>query len=103
MASYSRRVKIPGKSSQELYDVVSKDIDHFLNKASIGKFEVDRDSPKKQLRIKSSLFSATLTCMEAEMELQAQLSLLATPFKSKLDESITRWLSKKFNMNLSAS
>lgn len=99
MPSYSRRVKVPGKNSQELYDVVSQDIDRFLNKAPIGKFELIRDSGKKDFTIKSAIFSATLTCMDSELELIGKLSLLAAPFKSKLDESITRWLSKTFNVN----
>jgi hypothetical protein len=99
MPSYSRRVQIPGKSSQELYDKVSQDIERFLSKASLGKFDVERDDGRKELRVKSSMFSATLACREAEMELNAQLSLLATPFKSKLDDAITRWIAKTFNLN----
>jgi hypothetical protein len=100
MPSYSRRVKIPGKSSQELYEAISQDIERFLSKAPIGKFDIERDPTKKELRIKSSMFSATLACVEAEMAVNAQLSLLAAPFRTKLDESITKWLEKKFNISI---
>jgi hypothetical protein len=98
MPSYSRRVQVPGKSSQELYDKVSQDADRFMTKASLGKYEIERDPARKELRIKTSMFSAVLSCREEEMELDAKLSLLATPFKAKLDEAITRWLSKTFNL-----
>ena len=101
MPSYSRKVSIPGKTSQELYDTVSEDIDRFINKAAIGKFEISRVPAQKKLIIKGSMFSATLVCEESQMELNGQLSLLAAPFRGKLDESITRWLSKKFGMTLS--
>ena len=102
MPSYSRQVKIPGKTSQELYDKVSQGIDAFLAKAAVGKYEVLRDPGSKELKIKSSLFSATLSCREEQMELSANLSLLAAPFKSKLDEGISKWLSRTFNLtNLS--
>ena len=97
MPSYSRKIQIPGKNSQELYDKVSADIDRFLAKTGMGKFDVTRDASKKQLLIKSSMFSATLSCQEAAIELDAKLSLLATPFRSKIDEGIDRWIAKTFN------
>lgn len=102
MPSYSRKVDIPGRSSQELYDAISNDIERFMSKASIGKFEIERNPNDKKLLIKGSIFSATLTCREAQMQLDAQLSLIAMPFKSKLDEGITRWLNKTFNISGSA-
>lgn len=96
MPSFTKKVPIPGKSSQEVFDTMSSGIEQFLTKAAVGKFQVDRDPQKKELRIKSSLFSATLVCSESEMEVQAQLSLLAMPFKSKFDEGITRWVNRAF-------
>ncbi len=101
MSRYTRQVNIPGRTSQELYDVVSQDLDRFLTKASLGKFQIERNPADKEFRIQSTLFSATLCCSDAQMELHAQLSLLAMPFKSKFDESITRWLSKTFNLSQS--
>jgi hypothetical protein len=98
MPSYSRRVQIPGKTSQELYDKVSQDIDQLLNKTTMGKFDVERNPDEKELSIKSSMFSATINCEDAAIELNAQLSLLATPFKAKIDESITKWISRTFRV-----
>ena len=98
MPSYQRKVEIPGRTSQELYDVVSEGIEKFLSKAPIGKFDIDRDPGRKEVRIKGSIFSATLVCQEAKMELNAQLSLMAMPFRSQLDEGINRWLSKAFDL-----
>ena len=98
MPSYSRRVKIPGKTSQELYEKVSEGIDRFMSKSSIGKYEIERDPKNKAIKVNGSVFSATLTCLESEMELDAKLSLLAAPFRSKLDQGIDHWLSKTFNL-----
>ena len=98
MPSYSRRVMIPGKTSEQLYKTVSETIEPFLNKAQLGKCEIDRDPEDKILQIKHKLFSAKLSCDDAQMELDVQLSFLAAPFKSKLDESITHWLAKTFNI-----
>ncbi|MBI2712821.1 MAG: polyhydroxyalkanoic acid system family protein [Bdellovibrio sp.] len=98
MPSYTKKVDLPGKSSKELYDAVSQDIERFLSKASIGKYEIERKPEDKKVVIKGSIFSATLICRDAQMQLDAQLSLLAMPFKSKLDEGITRWLNKTFNI-----
>jgi hypothetical protein len=96
MPSYTRKVQIPGKTSQELYDVVANDIDRFLSKVNLGKYEIEKNPSSKKIHVKSKLFSATLNCADSEMELVATLSLLAMPFRSKLDESIDRWLTKSF-------
>jgi hypothetical protein len=93
-------VKIPGKSSQELYDKVSSDIDRFIGKAApLGKFDIERDAGGKQVKLKSSMVSATLVCLEGELKLEASLSLFAAPFRSKIDEGIDKWLAKTFNIN----
>ena len=98
MPSYTRKVQLPGKSSQELYDKVATDIDRFMEKAGVGKFEIERNPSKKQLQIKSSMFSATLACTDGAIELDGKLSLLASPFKSKIDEGIDKWLAKAFSL-----
>jgi len=98
MPSYSREVKIPGKSSQELYDTVSAQIERFLEKASLGKFDIERDPERKQVSVKVSMATATLVCQEGVLRLDAKLSLLAAPFRSKLDEGIDKWLAKTFNL-----
>lgn len=98
MASYSRKLSIPGKSSSELYDSISKHIDHFLNQSFIGKVDIVRDPEHKEVSIKGSLFSAKISCEESTIDINAQLSLVATPFKSKIDEGITHWISKIFKI-----
>jgi hypothetical protein len=99
MPSYKRSVDIPGKSAQELYDKVAADIERFLTKAQIGKFDINRDAGKKQVHVKSSMATLTLYCEEGRMRLDGSLSLLAMPFKGKLDEGIDRWLAKSFNLS----
>jgi hypothetical protein len=96
MPSYTRNVDLPGKSSQELYDKVSQDIERFLTKASIGKFEIDRDPGKRQVKVKSSMLTATLYCEDGKFRLEGSLSFLAAPFRGKIDEGIDRWLAKAF-------
>ena len=98
MPSYQRQVEIPGRTAQELYDRASQDIEKFLSKVSIGTFDVERDPSRKEVHIRGSIFSATLVCQESRMELRAQLSLLAMPFRGQLDDGINRWLSKTFDL-----
>jgi hypothetical protein len=97
MPSYSKTVEIPGKSAQELYDVVSRDIDRFMAKASLpGKVDITRKPESKQVAVKHSMLSATLFCEDGKLRLDAQLSLLATPFRSKIDDGIAWWVGKAF-------
>lgn len=102
MPSYTRKVEIPGKKSEELYQTVSTEMSRFIEKLSIGKFEIQNDPQGKQVHLKSSMVTATLSCKEECLELNAQLSFIAAPFRSKIDESIDRWLAKTFNLPMSS-
>ncbi len=96
MPSYARIVKVPGKNSQELYDKVSTEIGRFMEKSNVGKFDVKSDPAKKQVSVSSSMFSATLHCEEGALRLEGKLSLMAMPFRSKIDEGIDKWMAKNF-------
>jgi hypothetical protein len=98
MASYSREVDIQGKTAQELYDRVAADIEKFLAKSSLGNSEIDRDPAKKEVRVKSSMFSATLVCLDGKIRFDAKLGLIASAFRGKLDEGIDKWLAKTFSV-----
>lgn len=100
MASYTRKIQVPGKSSQELYDKISADIDGFLAKTGMGKVVVERDAAKKEVRIKSSMLTATLACQEGGINLDGKLSLLASPFRGKIDAGIDKWLAKTFKITV---
>lgn len=97
MPKYSRTIPIPGKSARDLYDRVAADIENFISKTPIGKYEIDRDAAARKVRFKSQMASATLTCNEGSIQLDAELSLLAAPFRPKLDEGINKWLARAFN------
>lgn len=96
MPSYSRQIQIPGKSAAELYEKIAADIERVMTKASVGKLDVSKDPAKKQVSVKSSMFSAVLSCEDGKVSLNGSLSLLATPFRSKIDEGIDRWVQKTF-------
>ena len=96
MPPYSRRVEVPGKTSEQLFEIVSNDIDRLLSKSSIGNFKIDRDAARREVRVNSSMFSATLVCTDGVLALDGKLSFLAAPFRSKIDEGIDRWVSRNF-------
>jgi hypothetical protein len=100
MPKYSRNVSIPGKSAQDLYERVSSDIEGFLSKTPIGKYDINRDATGKKVAFKSSMASATLLCSDGTIQLDVDLSMFAAPFRSKLDEGINKWLAKAFNVQV---
>jgi hypothetical protein len=97
MASYSRKVEIAGKNAQELYDKISSDIDRFLSKSPIGHVDVERDAAKRIVTFKSSMASGSLACLDGAVDINVKLSLLASPFKGKIDEGIQKWIAKTFS------
>jgi hypothetical protein len=68
-----------------------------LSKTPIGKFELDKNPTAREVSFKSSMASATLRCLDGKLELDGKLSLMAAPFRGKLDEAIDKWLAKTFD------
>ena len=97
MPSYSRKIPLPGKTGQELYDKIEGGIEGFLNKTPLGKFDLARDAASRTIQIRSSLLTATLACQDGEISLDAKLSLIAAPMRGKIDEGIDRWIHKVFS------
>jgi len=75
---------------------VAREIDRFLAKTPIGKYEIERDEQRREVRFTSAVASATLSFQDGLLRLDGQLGLMAMPFKGKLDEGIDRWASKLF-------
>jgi hypothetical protein len=96
--SFNRTIQIPGKKSQELYDKIAGDIDSLLNRTSISGCKVEKNAAAKSVVIKHSLFSASLACQEEAIQIDVKLSLLASPFRSKLDQGIDKWIAQNFNV-----
>jgi hypothetical protein len=94
MPSYQRKIAVPGKTAEQIYGVVDQHLEGLLSKFSVGKIGVKKDPSSRKIGIESPMFSATLSCLEGAVELDGKLSLMATPFKSKIDEGIDRFLSK---------
>ena len=92
MAKYSRTIDLPGHSSEDLYTKVSVEIDQFLAKTSLGHIDIDRDASRREVRVTSSMFSATLACRDEAIQFDAQLGIFAAPFRSKIDQGIDKWL-----------
>ncbi len=96
MASFSKKFPVPGKTAESIYTSVTSDIDRFLSKSPIGNYELKRDDAAKTVAFKSSMASGTLAAKEGELHVDISLSFLATPFKSKIEEGVTKWLAKAF-------
>ena len=98
MPSYSKKVDVPGKSSNEIYEKVAKEIERLLAGLPLGKLEIQKDPALKQVRLKASMVNATLVCEDGKIKLDGQLSLMASPFRSKIDDVIDKWVAKTFHV-----
>ena len=96
MASFSKTFPVPGKMADSIYTSVTTDIDRFLSKSPIGSYEVKRNDAAKEVAFKSSMASGTLSAKDEQLQVEISLSFLATPFKSKIEEGVTKWLAKTF-------
>ena len=88
MPSYAKKIPVPGKSSTELYEKVSSSVDRFVEKSNMPGCEIQRDAAAHSVTLKHSMVTATVRCTDGTIEVDAKLSFLAAPFKSKIDEGI---------------
>ena len=98
MASFSKKFEIPGKTSDAIYSAVATDIDRFLSKTPLTNVNVTREDAMKKVTFKSSMASGTLLAKDGELSVEVSLSLLASAFKGKIEEGVTKWLNKTFNV-----
>jgi len=96
MPAYKQKIPVPGKSAEQLFEKVSKDIGKLLAKYPIGEFKLEPVAGKKELLLKSGYFSAKISCLEGLIDIDGNLSLLATPFRGKIDSGIQGWVQKTF-------
>ena len=99
MASFTKKFQIPGKLSDIIYSAVSTDIDRFLSKTPLTNVAITRNDTKKEVSFKSSMASGSLIAKDGELQVEVSLSLLASPFKGKIDDGITKWLNKTFGIS----
>ena len=97
MANFTKTFPIPGKSADLIYSTVSTGIEHFLSKTPIGAVDIGRDDAAKKVSFKSSMASGSLTAAEGSIQVEISLSFLASAFKGKIDEGVTKWIAKTFN------
>ncbi|MFN7685246.1 MAG: polyhydroxyalkanoic acid system family protein [Oligoflexia bacterium] len=98
MPSYSKKVKVPGKSAQELYDKVSADISQMVAKWGLPHAQLNHHPESRTVQLKAPMVEAVLSCRDGELSLEAKLGLLAMPFRSKIDEQVDRWVSRTFSV-----
>lgn len=99
MASFSKKFPIPGKSSSDIYTAVSNGIDHFLSKTPLTGVEINRNQETKNVSFKSGMASGTLQAHENALQVDVSLSFLASAFKGKIEEGVTKWLNKTFGIS----
>ena len=96
MASFTKKFPVPGKSADAIYTAIASGIEHFLSKTPLANVDIDRNESAKKVSFKSSMASGSLIASEGELNVEISLSLLASAFKGKIDEGVTKWLTKTF-------
>ena len=94
MPEFSKTVPVPGATPEETFKKLDSQLDRFLEKSQIGSFSVQRDPQKREFTLKHSMATASLRCLEGSVQVSAKLSLLAAPFRSKLEQNLDSWLKK---------
>ncbi len=96
MRKYAKEITIPGVSAQDIYQKVTDGMDDFLDKIPIGKLAVTRHDDTQSIEIESSHVVGTLECVEGLIRVSGKLSLLARPFRPRMDAAIDSWISSNF-------
>lgn len=96
MANFTKKFPIPGQSADVIYSTVSSGIEHFLSKTPLGTVDITRDEAGKKVSFKASMASGSLTAADGSVQVDISLSFLASAFKGKIDEGVSKWIEKAF-------
>lgn len=99
MASYQRKIDIPGKSADEIYTRIEQALEKFESgdTGKFGKFTFKRDPASKTVRLESSQVTANLKCIDGCVQLEGKLSFLVSAFRGKIDTWINQWIERAFS------
>lgn len=96
MANHQKTYEVPGQSAEAIYNAISTQIDAFLKKTPLGDFTIDCQPASKSVTFKAGMASGSLVAHAGKVAVDVKLSLLASPFRGKIDEGIQKWLQKAF-------
>jgi hypothetical protein len=96
MAKHQKTYEVPGQSADSIYQAISEQLDAFLKKTPLGDFTVEQNPAAKTVSFKAGMASGSLLAQDGKVAVDVKLSLLASPFKGKIDEGIQKWLQKAF-------
>ena len=74
MASYTKKIPVPGKTAEQIYTAISTDIDRFLSKTPLGNYDLNRDEAKKEVVIFSTQENSSIKAPHFVMEVREQLA-----------------------------
>ena len=83
-----KRIELIGLKKEQIYAKAATDIERILGKLPLGKTDLKKNDSTLSFHIKASLVEADLTCIDGAMEFNGNLSLMAIPFRSKIDEML---------------
>jgi hypothetical protein len=98
MPKYTKSFSLPGVKPETVFDKIVGDSERWKTsiESMLGKVEIQSDPALKQISLKSKFVNAVFVCLPEEVRVDADLSLMAMPFKGKVDEGIDRWIKKTF-------
>jgi hypothetical protein len=98
MPKYSKTFSLPGVSAEVSFTKILKEAETWKTslESMLGAVEIASEQAKKELSFSSKWVKASLICKEDAVQVDAELSMFAMPFKSKVDEGIERWIKKSF-------
>ena len=96
MPKYQLNLDVPGVSADTIYEKVQIEIDQFFSKMGVGEFKFEYRPNDLEIDLDNKNFSGTLKCMNGKLSVEGKIGLLAVPFKSKIDEAVSKWISRTF-------
>lgn len=101
MPAFKKTISVPGLKKDEIYARVKTEVGRAQEKLKdstnpLAKFDVNFRDEICEVGVKAKLFSGSLTFRDGQVEATFDLSILATPFRSQIDEQIDRWVTRAF-------
>ena len=91
MPKLHKRIEIPGQSARDLFARIRSEMEQSLARAGVDGAKLSLRESECVVEVSHAMIAGTIRCHEGAIEVDAKLSLLATPFRSKIEGWFEAW------------
>ncbi len=92
MAAIQKTITLTGRSAAEIYELLARDLETWSKHSALPGIKIEPHPQEQTVRLQSQWVNANFRCFDGQIQVQAELSWMARPFRSKIEAQLDKWV-----------